>query len=135
MAFVLLCTAAAEYLFRIMFNIWVPLPAHNFVDLCSVSNLSVILFDQILHGYYIHGQSPGGMADTDSAELKSILENEGKGGGRNRGLNPADPEGTQCFEIYIPHDMRNRYDKLYCAPLELDIEQLQRTGAPGAIGK
>ena len=93
------------------------------------------MFDEILHGYYIHGQSPGGMADTDSEELKQILENEGRGGGRNRGLDPADPSGLQCYEIYIPADMRRKYDRQYCVPLELEIDQLQRSGQPGAIGK
>ena len=135
LSFVFLCAGAAEYFIRIALSTWIPLDAHNFVDLCSVSNLSVIMFDEILHGYYIHGQSPSGTADTDSEELKQILENEERGGGRNRGLDPADASGLQCYEIYIPADMRRKYDGLYSVPLELEIDQLQRSGQPGAIGK
>jgi len=131
----LLSIGAIEYIYHIGLSLWIPLSSHNFVDLCSVANLSVIMFDEILHGYYIHGQSPAGLADTDSEELKRVLENEGKGDGRNRGLDPSDPKGLQCFEIYIPTDMRRRYDGLYSVPLELEIEQLQRSGQPGAIGK
>jgi meckelin len=135
LAILLLMIGGVEYIIHIGLSIWIPLKAHDFTDLCSVANLSVIMFDEILHGYYIHGQSPAGIADTDGEELKRILESEGKGGGRNRGLDPTDSSGLQCFEIYIPGDMRKRYDSLYSVPLELEIEQLQRTGAPGAIGK
>lgn len=135
MTFVFLCTGAAEYFIKMALSIWLPLPSHDFIDLCAVSNMSIIMFDEILHGYYIHGQSPGGMADTDSEELKRILENEERGGGRNRGLDPSDSSGLQTYEIYIPGDMRRKYDGLYSVPLELEIEQLQRSGAPGAIGK
>jgi len=30
----------------------------DFVDLCAVTNTSVFIFDQDLHGYYIHGENP-----------------------------------------------------------------------------
>jgi len=134
-SFVFFCTGAAEFFIRLAFSFRIPLPSHNFIDLCSIANLSVIIFDDILHGYYIHGQSPGGIADTDSEELKHILENEGHGGGRGRGLDPNDPSGLQCFEIYISVDMRRKYDGLYTVALELEIDHLQKIAQPGAIGK
>ena len=37
-----------------------PLPAEEFVDLCSVCNVSIFIFDETLHGYYIHGMNPMG---------------------------------------------------------------------------
>ena len=133
--FVFLCVGAAEYLVRIILNIWLPLPASDFIALCSVANISVIIFDEVQHGYYIHGQSPAGLADTDSEELKQILEKESEGAGRNRGLDSNDPTSLQCFEIYVAEDMRRRYDALFAVPLEVEIDHLQRTGGPDAIGK
>ena len=135
LSFVFLCTGAAEYLLRIVLNIWIPLPASDFVALCSVANLSLIIFDEIQHGYYIHCQSPSGYADTDSEELKRSLEKEAHGDGRNRGLDSSDPTALQCFELYVAADMRRRYDGLFSIPLEVEIDHLQRTGGPDAIGK
>src|ERR1700722_8275210 len=44
----------------------------NFVDLCSVSNISVFILDENQHGYYIHGRSPHGITDVN---MKEILMN------------------------------------------------------------
>jgi meckelin len=44
-------------------RIWWPLPIENFIDLCSVSNISIIIFDEALHGYYIHGMNPLGQSE------------------------------------------------------------------------
>jgi meckelin len=35
----------------------------EFVDLCSITNMSVLMFDESFHGYYIHGRSPFGQAE------------------------------------------------------------------------
>jgi meckelin len=32
----------------------------EFVDLCSICNISILMFDESFHGYYIHGRSPYG---------------------------------------------------------------------------
>jgi meckelin len=48
----------------------------NFVDLCSVANISVIIFNEDLNGYYIHGKSPYGAADVNSLNLRLNLEGE-----------------------------------------------------------
>ena len=37
-----------------------PLQTTEFVDLCSICNMSILMFDESLHGYYIHGRSPFG---------------------------------------------------------------------------
>ena len=48
----------------------------SFVDLCSVANISVIMFDNDLKGHYIHGKSPMGSADVSSEKLILALEAE-----------------------------------------------------------
>jgi len=48
----------------------------NFVDLCSVANISVIMFNEELNGYYIHGKSACGAADVSSEKLRLNLEAE-----------------------------------------------------------
>ena len=52
-----------QYLVRIIFKFIIPLPSQDFVDLCSVTNISVFIFDSDIHGFYIHGESPAGQAD------------------------------------------------------------------------
>jgi len=47
-----------------------------FVNLCCVSNVSVLILNNDNHGYYIHGNIPGGIADGDSFDLSLILNNE-----------------------------------------------------------
>ena len=39
---------------------WFPTKVQEFCDLCAVSNISVYILDENVHGYYIHGASPLG---------------------------------------------------------------------------
>jgi len=41
----------------------------QFVDLCSTANISVFILDTDLFGYYIHGRSVHGRADTGLREM------------------------------------------------------------------
>jgi hypothetical protein len=52
-------------IFMAYFNL-APPPYLNFVDLCSVMNMSMMLFNEELKGYYVHGKSPSGSCDVDS---------------------------------------------------------------------
>ena len=56
------------------------------MDLCSVSNVSMLIMDQFYHGYYIHGRTPWGRSDITMAELKEALDREQKGDHRDRSL-------------------------------------------------
>ncbi len=48
---------------------------HQFVDLCSVSNISVFLMPHNRFGHYIHGNSVHGHADTNMKEMdKNLLK-------------------------------------------------------------
>lgn len=68
-----------------VFQFAIPQKKMEFVDLCTVSNVSVFILDSTLHGYYIHGQSPAGKADSNIDELLKFLEDEGKGKVKGRG--------------------------------------------------
>lgn len=49
---------------------------YQFVDILSLSNTSLVLFDEPYHGYYVHGRSVHATADTDIEELNRCLEKE-----------------------------------------------------------
>ena len=49
---------------------------YQFVDVLSLSNTSLVIFDEPYHGCYIHGRSVHPTADTDIEELKRCLEKE-----------------------------------------------------------
>lgn len=51
-------------------------PFHNMIDLCSISNISVLVLTHPLHGYYIHGRSIHDQADTDMAMMDQYLHRE-----------------------------------------------------------
>lgn len=51
-------------------------PFHNFMDLCSVANISVLSMTHSLRGYYIHGRSVHGLADTNMYEMNMFLQRE-----------------------------------------------------------
>lgn len=50
----------AQYLFRFLFSKCRPFKTEEFTDLCSICNISVLMFDDSFGGYYIHGKSPSG---------------------------------------------------------------------------
>lgn len=59
---IIFVVGAAQYVFR-----YFPPVRNNlvmkhteFIDLCSITNISVLMFDESFHGYYIHGRSPYG---------------------------------------------------------------------------
>jgi meckelin len=96
-------------------------PVQNFIDLCSVANVSVMVLDEFLHGYYIHGVSPNGSAETGLDELLENLNKEASGKSRARGILPEDTTGLQSYEIFIPTAIRKTYNNLGKQPLENDM--------------
>jgi len=48
----------------------------QFVDLCTMANVSVFIMEQKVFGYYIHGRSPHGIADTGMKEMYQQLQRE-----------------------------------------------------------
>jgi meckelin len=53
-----LAIGAAQYIIKGIQKVKFPMEYTSFVDLCAVSNISVLIMDQEFHGYYIHGQAP-----------------------------------------------------------------------------
>lgn len=103
-----------------LFSFLSPMPMHNFVDLCSITNISVFIFDQRIHGYYIHGVSTGGQADVTMSELQGHLDKETKGEATMRGLLSTHPN-LQTFEIYLPTKIRQIYEIVYKQPVLNEI--------------
>ena len=58
----------------------------QFTDVCSISNISVFVMSHTNFGYYIHGKSPHGAADTDMAGLLGQLQREADDLTGHRGL-------------------------------------------------
>lgn len=49
---------------------------YAFIDILTMSNVSLFLLDERFHGYYIHGRSIHSHADTDMAEMLQNLKRE-----------------------------------------------------------
>ncbi|XP_046906171.1 meckelin [Hypomesus transpacificus] len=82
----------------------------QFVDLCSISNVSVLLLSHRCFGYYIHGRSVHGHADTNMEEMNSNLKREAEALCGQRGLLPN--TDTQTFQISITNRLRQQYDRI-----------------------
>jgi len=121
--FVLFMAGVAQYVLRRIIQLWVPTPSTEFLDLCSVANVSVLILQESLRGYYIHGQSPLGKADTTLQELIKFLEEEGRGKIKGRGITDDKSDNLQTYEIYLSYTMRQIYDGLYFLPTLQEIDK------------
>jgi len=77
-----------------------PLPTTTFIDLLTVCNLSLLMFDEQFKGYYLHGKSPYGMAEINAYKLRENLHKEGRGKAQFRGVSHTEPE-LQSFEVVL----------------------------------
>jgi meckelin len=48
----------------------------SFVDLCTLANVSLLLFDEYAHGYYIHAKAPWGSSDVPLECLQEEIKDE-----------------------------------------------------------
>jgi meckelin len=124
-SFILLLCGIGHLLYWYFIQFMVPLKLHDFMDLCCVSNTSVFILDQSLHGYYIHGQSPAGKADTNLDDLLRFLDEESTGKAKGRGLIDKDPDNLQSFEMYLSYKMRSSYDGIFGLQTETMINAAQ----------
>ncbi|XP_053875157.1 meckelin isoform X5 [Malaclemys terrapin pileata] len=62
--------------FAVFYERFVEDKIRQFVDLCSMSNISVFLLSHRCFGYYIHGRSVHGHADTNMEEMNMNLKRE-----------------------------------------------------------
>ncbi|XP_075734483.1 meckelin [Rhipicephalus microplus] len=82
----------------------------HFIDLCSVSNISVVIFVQPKFGYYIHGRSAQGHADVSMKEMHELLRREEEDLCGHRGLLP-DTE-QQTFQMTLPVHIYEQYCRM-----------------------
>ena len=69
------CLGLIQYLVYVLFyQRFIEDPLLNFIDLCSVSNISVFMLADNLYGYYIHGRSPHGTTDVNMRDMVLNLE-------------------------------------------------------------
>jgi len=83
----------------------------NFIDLCSVSNISVFILDQNQHGYYIHGRSPHGLTDVNMKQVIMNLHREENQMIGTRGLQNNSNE--QIFIMKINKSFKKQYELLF----------------------
>ncbi|XP_047465822.1 meckelin isoform X2 [Mugil cephalus] len=83
---------------------------HQFVDLCSISNISVLILSHRCFGYYIHGRSVHGHADTNMEEIINNLKREGESLCSQRGLLPN--TDVQTFQVALTNRLRSQYDRI-----------------------
>lgn len=83
----------------------------EFVDICSLANISVFVLALDNYGFYIHGRSAHGFSDTDMATLRRHLRREEEDMVGHRGLVPASDH--QTFQIHIPQKLRVIYKSFF----------------------
>ena len=121
--FILFIAGTAQYVLVRLVQIWIPTKKTEFLDLCSVANISVLILKESLRGFYIHGQSPLGVADTTLQQLIQFLEEEGKGKIKGRGITEEKNDDLQTYEIYLSYSMRQIYDGLYFLPTLQEVDR------------
>lgn len=90
----------------------------QFMDVCSMANISVFVMACDCFGYYIHGKSAHGFADTDMATLLEQLQREADDFCGHRGLQAGSDD--QSFIMILPKKLRSYYDNIV-APAAADM--------------
>ncbi|EFN60273.1 Meckelin, partial [Camponotus floridanus] len=101
----------AQWLIRVTFyERYIRNRLQKFVDLCSVANISVFVLAHNYYGFYIHGRSVHGFADTDLPTLINDLKKEEDNLCAHRGLVPGTTD--QTFIVSLTHSFKSLYDQL-----------------------
>ncbi|XP_061421558.1 meckelin isoform X2 [Lethenteron reissneri] len=106
-----LIVGAVQVIFNtIIYERFVEDKIRQFVDLCSMSNISILILENRCFGYYIHGRSVHGRADTNMEDMHVNLKKEEENLCSQRGLVP----GTelQTFEVALTQAARLHYDRI-----------------------
>jgi len=82
----------------------------QFIDLLSLSNISMIIFDETFHGYYIHGRSVHPYADTDIIDISHNLSKEATDLLPKRGFQNTN---NILFEIFMTPEFKNVYENMF----------------------
>ncbi|XP_072013761.1 meckelin-like [Amphiura filiformis] len=118
--------------FTLIYERFVEDALQNFVDLCSMANVSVFVLANNNYGFYIHGRSVHGFADTDMKEMRTQMKREEDNLCGQRGLLPNSDQ--QTFEMLLPTKFREQYNKIY-QPLQGAVARIEgQRGRPTAGG-
>lgn len=103
------CLISAVYLVTYLLQVLLlrllqPNPLQKFVDLCSLANISLFSLLEPGYGYYIHGRSPHGFADTDMSSMILQLQREAQNMCGRRGL--LIDSDKQVYIILPPRNLR-----------------------------
>ncbi|XP_010586704.3 meckelin isoform X6 [Loxodonta africana] len=109
--------------FAVFYERFIEDKIRQFVDLCCMSNISVFLLSHRCFGYYVHGRSVHGHADTNMEEMNMNLKREAENLCSQRGLVP-NTDG-QTFQIAVSSQMRQHYDRIH--------ETLTRKNGPARL--
>ncbi|XP_068591688.1 meckelin [Cebidichthys violaceus] len=119
-----LCIGLLQVIFFTVFHEhFVEDKIRQFVDLCSISNISVLLLSHRCFGYYIHGRSVHGHADTNMEEMNNNLNRESESLCGQRGLLPNTE--IQTFQVSLTNRLRLQYDRIR--------EQIGRRNGPSRL--
>jgi meckelin len=106
-----LATALVQYLvYTLFYQRFVEDKIINFVDLCSLCNISMFILMDNQYGFYIHGRSANGIADVNMKEMLDHLRREVHGKVGGRGLLPNSDD--QIFIIRVDRNFRLQYENL-----------------------
>ncbi|XP_032649664.2 meckelin-like [Chelonoidis abingdonii] len=83
---------------------------HQFIDLCSMSNVSVFILMHGCYGFYVHGRSVHGHADVGMDAMHACLRKEEENLCLLRGLEAN--SDIQAFEVLLTDRARQLYDKI-----------------------
>lgn len=86
----------------------------DFIDLLSIANISVFIFDQRLHAFYLHGRTVQPTAETNLHTLINSLSIGREHWVTQRGLY----DGKDTFHIFVTDEFREKYDDLYTQMIE-----------------
>ncbi|CAF3358734.1 unnamed protein product [Rotaria socialis] len=106
----LVCAVFQYLIYIIFYQRFVEDKIINFIDICSVSNISVFILSDKHYGYYIHGRSPNGTSDVNVKDMLINLERESNAKIGKRGLEVGSDD--QIFIVKIDRIFRSQYDRL-----------------------
>ncbi|KAH8381804.1 hypothetical protein KR009_000282 [Drosophila setifemur] len=108
------CLITACYLITYLLQLlghrlFVANPLQKFIDLCSLANISLFSLTEPGFGYYIHGRSPHGFADTDMSSMILQLQRTQTMYGRRGLLMDSD---KQAYVILPPRNLHIYLERL-----------------------
>ncbi len=85
----------------------------RFIDLCSLAKVSVIIMDDLFHGYYLHCRAPYETADCSMDTVYNEMVKEGIGLTVDRGFSThGTPDNSQAFELFATDTFSTQFRKV-----------------------